>query len=32
MNRRIALEQVLGWSGFLLSALFILGVAVSPMH
>jgi hypothetical protein len=32
MNQRIALEQVLGWSGFFLSALFILGLAVFPMH
>jgi hypothetical protein len=32
MNQRITWEQVLGWSGFFLSALFILGLAVSPMH
>ncbi len=32
MNRRIAVEQLLGWSGFLMSALFILALAFSPMH
>ena len=32
MNRRIAVEQLLGWSGFLMSALFILGLAFSPRH
>jgi hypothetical protein len=32
MNQQFALEQVLGWSGFFLSALFILGLAVSPIH
>ena len=32
MNRRIALEQVLGWNGFFLSALIILGLVFSPLH
>jgi hypothetical protein len=32
MNRRVALEQVFGWSGFFLSALFILGLAVFPIN
>jgi hypothetical protein len=32
MSRRIAVEQFLGWSGFLMSALFILGLAFLPMH
>ena len=29
MNDRISFEQLLGWSGFLMSSLFILAVAVS---
>lgn len=32
MNRRILVEQFLGWSGFLVSALFILGLTFSPLH
>ena len=32
MNRRIAMEQLLGFSGFLMSALFILGLAFTPVH
>jgi len=32
MNRRIAIEQLLGWSGFFISALFILGLVFSPAH
>ncbi len=32
MNRRIAVERILGWGGFLMSALFILGLAFSPVH
>jgi hypothetical protein len=32
MNRRIAMEQLLGFSGFLMSALFILALAFSPMR
>ena len=32
MNRRIVVEQLLGWSGFLMSTLFILALAFSHMH
>ena len=32
MNRRIVVEQLLGWSGFLMSAFFILALALSSMH
>lgn len=32
MNRRIAVEQFLGWSGFLMSALFILGLVFASVH
>lgn len=32
MNKRIAVEQLLGWSGFLMSALFILVLSVSHGH
>jgi len=32
MNRRITVEQLLGWSGFFMSALFILGLTLSPLH
>ena len=32
MNKRIAREQLLGWSGFLTSSLFILAVALSSIH
>ena len=30
MNRRIAVEQFLGWSGFVMSSLFILALAFRP--
>ena len=30
MNERISLEQLLGWSGLLMSSLFILAVALWP--
>jgi len=30
MNRRIGMEQVLGWSGFLISSLFILALVLPP--
>lgn len=29
MNRRIIMEQFLGWSGFLISSLYILGLALA---
>ena len=32
MRNRIAMEQVLGWSGFLVSSLFIVGVALSSLR
>jgi hypothetical protein len=32
MNQRVALERIVVWSGFFLSASFILWLAVSPMH
>ena len=32
MNRRIAVEQLLGLGGFLMSALFILGLAFAHMR
>ena len=32
MNNRIAMEQLLGWSGFLISSLFILAVALSSIR
>ena len=32
MNRRIAVEQLLGWSGFLMSAFFILALSFSHVH
>lgn len=32
MNDRISLEQLLGWSGFLMSSLFILAVALSSIR
>jgi hypothetical protein len=32
MNRRLAREQFFGWSGFLMSSLFILAVAVSSIR
>jgi hypothetical protein len=32
MNRRIAVEQLLGWSGFLMRALFILALSFSHVH
>ena len=32
MNRRIAMEQLVGFSGFLMSALFILALAFSHVH
>jgi hypothetical protein len=32
MNRRIAVEQLLGWSGFLVSTFFILALAFSSVH
>jgi len=32
MNRRLDVEKVLGWSGLLMSAFFILALALSSMH
>jgi hypothetical protein len=32
MNDHISLEQLLGWSGFLMSSLFILVVALSSIR
>jgi len=32
MNRRIAAERFLGWSGFFLSVFFILTLALSSVH
>jgi hypothetical protein len=32
MRNRIAMEQFLGWSGFLVSSLFIVGVALSSLR
>jgi hypothetical protein len=32
MNRRIPVEQLLGWGGLFMSALLILGLAFSPVH
>jgi hypothetical protein len=31
MNKRLAVEHFLGWSGFLLSTVFILSLALSSM-
>ena len=32
MNKRIANEQLIAWSGFLMSSLFILAVALSSIR
>jgi hypothetical protein len=32
MNDHISLKQLLGWSGFLMSSLFILAVALSSIR
>lgn len=32
MNRRIAADQLLGWSGFLMSTFFILALIFSSAH
>ena len=32
MNRRTANEQLFAWSGFLISSLFIIGVAFSSLR
>jgi hypothetical protein len=32
MNKRNVLDQFLDWNGFLVSALFILGITFSQLH
>ena len=32
MKRRIAIEQLLGWTGFILSSFFILALASAPIR
>lgn len=32
MNGRFPVEQLLGWSGFLMSTFFVLALTFSPVH
>ena len=32
MEKRIGMEHLSGWSGFLISSLFILAIALSSIH
>ena len=32
MRNHVPMDQVLGWSGFLVSSLFLLGVALSSLR
>jgi hypothetical protein len=32
MNRRINPEELLGWSGFMLSSLFLLAITFNPIR